>query len=318
MTRDFLTLFDLSREDVDALFELTGKLKSDHAIRPLEGKTVGMIFQKPSLRTRVSFDVGVTQLGGHGVFLSQESIGIGTREPARDVGRLLSRYCDAVVARLNDHAVITELAHYSTIPVINALTDKSHPCQVLADAYTIHEYGRWKPGVKVAFVGDGNNVAHSWLELSAVYPMHFALAAPPEYGPDASILRRAQEAGVSTIQILEDPKEAVDGADVVYTDVWTSMGQESEAEKRRKEFAAFQVNRELMAGAHPECLVMHCLPAHRGEEITEEVLEGPQSVVFDEAENRLHVQKAILTRLLKPNGSARMGRSAEQPLKVQQ
>ncbi len=317
MTRNFLTLFDLSREDIDELFELTGELKSDRTTRPLEGKTVGMIFQKPSLRTRVSFDVGIAQLGGHAVFLSQESIGIGIREPARDVGRMLSRYCDAVVARLNDHAVITELAHYSTIPIINALTDKSHPCQVLADAYTIREYGRWKPGVKVAFVGDGNNVAHSWLELSAVYPMHFTLAVPPGYGPDALILRRAQEAGTSTIQILEDPHEAVEGADVVYTDVWTSMGQESEGEKRRKAFAAYQVNGELMARARPECLVMHCLPAHRGEEITDEVLEGPQSVVFDEAENRLHVQKAILTQLLRSDNFAHIDQKTEQPLKVQ-
>ncbi|MBI2618514.1 MAG: ornithine carbamoyltransferase [Ignavibacteriales bacterium] len=298
MTKDFLSLFDITREDLDLLFELTDNLKSGNSGRPLEGKTVAMIFQKPSLRTRVSFEVGVMQLGGHITFLSQESIGVGTREAARDVARLLSRYCDAIVARMNDHTVLADLARSASIPVINALTDKSHPCQVLADAYTIRERGRLKPGIKVAFVGDGNNVVHSWLEFATLYPIHFALAAPQGYWPDESVVRRAQSSGVSSIEIVQDPVEAVRNAGVVYTDVWTSMGQESETAKRKKAFAGYQVNEELLAKARPDCLVMHCLPAHRGEEITDGVMEGPNSVVFDEAENRrLHVQKAVLVEL---------------------
>jgi ornithine carbamoyltransferase len=300
MTKDFLTLFDLTSQELVGLFERTDLLKSGQSGLPLEGKTVALIFQKPSLRTRVSFEVAVTQLGGHTTFLSQESIGIGTRESVHDVALLLSRYCTAIVARLFEHRVLVDLALYATIPVINALTDLSHPCQVLADLYTIRQYGKLKPGLTVAFIGDGNNVVNSWLEISALYPLHFILAAPKGYYPNESVVRRAGAAGVSKIDIVNDPMEAVRNADVVYTDVWTSMGQEAETERRKKAFAGYQVNEALMNAALPDCLVMHCLPAHRGEEITDEVIDGPRSVVFDQAENRLHVQKAVLASLCAP------------------
>ena len=301
MKKDLLTLFDMTRGDLDALFEEADRLRADRTAAPLLGAMVAMIFQKPSLRTRVSFEVGVAHLGGETSFLSQESIGIGTRESAQDVAMLLSRYCDAIVARLFDHRVIVELARYATIPVINALTDLSHPCQVLADLYTIKQHGRLKPGVRIAFVGDGNNVVNSWLEIASLYPLDFVLAAPRGYWPDEAVVRRARESGVSTIEVTDKPSLAVDQADVVYTDVWISMGQETETEQRKKDFAGFQVNEELMSRARNDCLVMHCLPAHRGEEITSGVIDGPNSVVFDEAENRLHIQKAILAVLCTRN-----------------
>lgn len=298
MTKDFLTLFDVTSDELDALFALTDTLKSDSSAQPLQGKSVAMIFQKPSLRTRVSFEVGITQLGGHPVVLSQEGIGIGTRESAPDVARLLSRYCGAVVARLYDHAVLEDLASFSSMPVINALTDASHPCQVLADLYTLRQHKKLKPGMKVVFIGDGNNVVHSWLEAASIFPMEFVLAAPDGYHPDPEVMSRAHETKRSKIKIMKNPSEAAKGADVLYTDVWTSMGQEAESEKRRKDFAGYQINKALVEKAKPDCVVMHCLPAHRGEEITEEVMDGAQSVVFDEAENRLHVQKAILAQLV--------------------
>jgi ornithine carbamoyltransferase len=298
MTKDFLTLFDVSAEELEALFALTDTLKGESHAHPLQGKSVAMIFQKPSLRTRVSFEVGITQLGGHPVVLSQEGIGIGTRESAPDVARLLSRYCGAVVARLYDHAVLEDLASFSSIPVVNALTDVSHPCQVLADLYTLRQHKKLKPGMKVAFIGDGNNVVHSWLEAASIFPMKFVLAAPDEYHPDPAVMSKARETNRSTIEIVRDPSRAAEGADVLYTDVWTSMGQEAESEKRRKDFAGYQINKALVEKAKPDCVVMHCLPAHRGEEITEEVMDGAQSVVFDEAENRLHVQKAVLALLV--------------------
>lgn len=297
MKKDLLTLFDLTRGDLDALFAEADRLQIERNEAPLLGATVAMIFQKPSLRTRVSFEVGISQLGGKTTFLSQESVGVGTRESARDVAMLLSRYCDAIIARLYDHKVLVDLAHHATIPVINALTDLSHPCQILADLYTIRQHGRLKPGVKVVFVGDGNNVVNSWLELASIYPLEFVLAAPRGYWPDETIVRRARESALSSIAITDNPAVAVEGAEVVYTDVWTSMGQEAETEQRRKDFAGFQVNEELMSRAPNNCLIMHCLPAHRGEEITARVIDGPNSVVFDEAENRLHVQKAVLSLL---------------------
>lgn len=295
MKKDLLTLFDLTRGDLDALFSEADRLRTDRNATPLLGATIAMIFQKPSLRTRVSFEVGISHLGGKTTFLSQESIGIGTRESAHDVAMLLSRYCDGIIARLYDHRVLADLARHATIPVINALTDLSHPCQILADLYTIRQHGRLKPGVKVVFVGDGNNVVNSWLELASLVPLEFVLAAPRGYWPDEAIVRRARESGLSSIEITDNPALAVKRADVVYTDVWTSMGQEAETEQRKKDFAGFQVNEELMSRAPNNCLIMHCLPAHRGEEITAGVIDGPNSVVFDEAENRLHVQKAVLT-----------------------
>ena len=306
MKHDFLSILDLTRDELEELFILADALKNDTTYRPLQGKTTALIFQKPSLRTRVSFEVGITQLGGHPTFLSHESIGMGTREKTSDVAMLLSRYVKLIVARVFDHEFLTELARASTIPVVNALSDYSHPCQVMADIYTIRQHDRLREGMKVSYVGDGNNIVHSWLELACIYPLHLSLGCPAGYGPDKVLIDRAKAAGISTIDITEDPVAAVADADVVYTDTWASMGQEAEGEKRRGIFAPFQVNSTLLKHAAKDALVMHCLPAHRGEEITDEVLDGPQSVVFDEAENRLHIQKAIMVKL---TGNAAVARS---------
>ena len=296
--KDFLSLERLTRDELEELFLITDVLRRDSIYQPLKGKSAALIFQKPSLRTRVSFEVGVCQLGGHPIFLSQEGVGIGTREKASDVARLLSRFTQLIVARLYDHEILLELAEYASVPVINALTDLSHPCQILADMYTLRQHGRLAPGIKIVFVGDGNNVVRSWLEMACIFPMRFVLAAPRGYDPDPAILRKVRQSTESTVEIVRRAEEAVAGADVVYTDVWTSMGQEKEMAARKKTFAKFKVTKSLMALAKFDCLFMHCLPAHRGEEVTEEVLEGGQSIVFDEAENRLHVQKAVMARLL--------------------
>ncbi len=297
---DLLDLTVMTKQDVEDLMHLTDVLKHSDA-KPLAGKHVTLLFQKPSLRTRVSFEVGVSQLGGTSLYLSNEGIGLGERESVSDVARVLSSYSNCIVARLFDHNILLGLAKDSSVPVINALTDRSHPCQILADLYTIRQHGKLVPGLKIAFVGDGNNVAHSWLEMAAIYPMHLAIAAPMGYHPDPEILAYATGTGISTIEILDDPRIAADSADVIYTDVWTSMGQESEQEARMKAFKPYQVNSRLVELAHPNSLIMHCLPAHRGEEITSDALDSKHSVVFDQAENRLHVQKAILTTLLSDN-----------------
>ncbi len=308
---DLLDLTVMTKQDVEDLMHLTDVLKHTDA-KPLAGKHVTLIFQKPSLRTRVSFEVGVAQLGGTSLYLSNEGVGLGERESIEDVAKVLSSYSDCIVARLFDHNVLLGLAKYSSVPVVNALTDVGHPCQILADMYTIRQHGKLAPGMKVAFIGDGNNVAHSWLEMAAIYPMHLAIAAPAGYHPDPKILDYAVQSGISTIEILDDPRVAADSADVTYTDVWTSMGQEAEQEARKKAFQSFQVNKQLLQLAHPNALVMHCLPAHRGEEITSDAMDSAHSVVFDQAENRLHVQKAILTTLL--GNSARFASSTEEDL----
>jgi ornithine carbamoyltransferase len=300
MTKHLLSLFDIDGDQLQDLFVVADELKANTACRPLSGRVVTQIYQKPSLRTRVSFEVGIRQLGGETIVLSQEGIGLGTRESTYDVATVLSGYGDMIVARLFSHQTLLELARHATVPVINALTDLSHPCQVLADLYTMRQHRRLHPGVKVAFVGDGNNVVNSWLEMAAIYPMHFTLAAPAGYEPDPETLRRAKAANLSVIEITDDPAAAVHRADVIYTDVWTSMGQEAESEARRTIFAPYQVNSALLSLAKPDCAIMHCLPAHRGEEITAEVLEGGQSIVFDQAQNRLHVQKAVMKRLIEP------------------
>jgi ornithine carbamoyltransferase len=297
MKKDFLSLLDIERSELEELFELADELKINPHAKPLDGMVVSLIFQKPSLRTRVSFEIGIHQLGGYPVFLPQESVGIGTRESAADVAQLLARYGGMIVARVFDHNMLVELARYAGVPVVNALSDLSHPCQVLADLYTLRQHGKLRPGMKVVFVGDGNNVVNSWLEMATLYPMHFVLAAPEGYEPDEAILHYAQSVGLSTVEVVHDPIEAVRGADVIYTDVWASMGQEDEAERRRRDFAEYQVDFRLLGPAQNDCVVMHCLPAHRGEEISAEVLDGPHSIVFDQAENRLHVQKALIARL---------------------
>ncbi|TLU84727.1 MAG: ornithine carbamoyltransferase [Chlorobium sp.] len=303
--RDFLGFSGLDAGKVIELFDYSLFIKKKRKenptslpFLPLQGKTVTMIFSKPSLRTRVSFELGIHELGGYAINLDGKSIGLGSREAVEDIAKLLSRYNDAIVARLHDHSVIEGLAGYSTIPVINALTDLSHPCQVLADAFTLYEHGLWREGIKVVFVGDGNNVANSWIELAGLLPIHFVLACPEGFTPDNGLLEAARKSGISRIEVIHDPEVAAADADVLYTDVWTSMGQEDEIEKRLKIFFPFQVNCALLALAKPGAVVMHCMPAHRGQEISDEVMDGPQSIIIDQAENRLHVQKALLVKLL--------------------
>jgi len=298
MNKDFLSIAELKKEEVFELLTLTDSLKVQKDVKPLSGKTVAMIFQKPSLRTRVSFEVGVIQLGGHAIFLTDDGVGLGVRESAADVANVLSRFNDAIVARVFNHQLLLDLAKFATVPVINALSDLSHPCQILADLYTIRQHNKLRDHVKIAYVGDGNNIVNSWLELSSIIPIHLTLAIPFGYEPNKGILEKAIKSKVSKIEIIRDPKNAVNKADVVYTDTWTSMGQEKEKTKRIFDFWEYQVNSSLVRHASKEVLVMHCLPAHRGEEITDEALDGKQSVVNDQAENRLHVQKAIMAKLI--------------------
>lgn len=302
MKRDLVSIADLPREQLDELFALALRLKADRQTgwpHPLlAGKTLAMIFEKPSLRTRVTFEAGMFQLGGHAIYLSPADIGLGSRETVPDVAQNLSRWVDLIMARTFSHSTIVDLATNATVPVINGLSDLLHPCQVLADCLTLIEhYGRLD-GLKVAFVGDGNNVVNSWLNAAARLPFSFALACPSGYEPDDEVLARARRDGAQ-VTITNAVEEAVRGADAVYTDVWTSMGQEKESARRREAFRDYQVNASVMAMAKKDALVMHCLPAHRGEEVTAEVIDGPQSVVLDQAENRLHIQKAIMVWLLR-------------------
>jgi ornithine carbamoyltransferase len=299
--RHFVSMTDWSRKDLDGLFDLAVRLKKEHKERGagdlLRGRTLALIFHKPSLRTRVSFEVGMTQLGGSSAYITDAEIGLGTRESVPDVARVMSRYVDGIMIRTFAHANCVDLARHATVPVINGLTDHLHPCQIGADLLTILEKGRALDGLKLAWIGDGNNVAHSWIEAAMSYDIDLRLAVPKGYEPDRGLLERARAAG-RRVAVTHDAKEASRGADVLYTDVWASMGQEKEREKRLRDFSGFQVNSDLLGVAAPDALVLHCLPAHRGEEITDEVIEGPHSAVFDEAENRLHFQKAVLARLL--------------------
>ena len=268
----------------------------------LDGKTLAMLFEKPSLRTRVSFEVAMTQLGGHAIFLGRDEVGLGKREAIRDFGRVLSRYVDGIIARVFQHRHVVELARNSRVPVVNALSDYAHPCQALADLWTVKErLGRWE-GVKLVFIGDGNNVARSAGFLCAKLGVRFALASPKGYGFDDAYVRKLKRIAVGKRFRLEtgtDPKKLLRGADVVYTDVWASMGQESEREQRKKAFAPYQLDGRMLKQAKASAIVLHCLPAHRGEEITDEVMDGPQAAMYDQAENRLHTQRALLTLLMK-------------------
>jgi len=295
--RDFLTVTDLSRDDIARLFDLAGRMKArTYRETPLAGKTLAMIFAKSSTRTRVSFEVGTFQLGGHALFLSAKDVQIGRGEPIPDTARVLSRYVDGIMIRTFDHKEVEELARCATIPVINGLTDLSHPCQVLADLFTVREaLGSWE-GKRIAWIGDGNNMANSWLEAAQVLGFELRLACPEGYEPDRSKFEDA--ARHAKIVVTEVPEEAVEGAHVVNTDVWASMGQEGEAEARRNAFKGYTVDTDLMKLADPRAIFLHCLPAHRGEEVSDEVIEGRQSRVWDEAENRLHVQKALLATLM--------------------
>jgi ornithine carbamoyltransferase len=300
--RDFLAVTDLTRDEIVRLFDLAGRMKAGrYKETPLGGKTLAMIFAKSSTRTRVSFEVGTYQLGGHALFLSSRDIQIGRGEPIPDTARVLSRYVNGIMIRTFEHAEVEELARHATVPVINGLTDLSHPCQVLADLFTVREaLGTWE-GKRIAWIGDGNNMANSWIEAAQVLGFELRLACPEGYEPNRAIFERAKAAeggGGACLFITEAPEEAVEGAHVVNTDVWASMGQEEEAESRRNAFRGYTVDSKLMKLADPKAIFLHCLPAHRGEEVTAEVIEGPQSRVWDEAENRLHVQKALLATLM--------------------
>lgn len=303
--RHFLTLADLTPAELQEILNLAVQLKTEWKAggNPplLGGKVLGMIFQKPSLRTRVSFDMAMLHLGGHALYLSPNEIQLGKRESTADVARVLARYVHVIMARVFDHADVVELAKWATVPVINGLSDYSHPCQGVADFLTILEHKGMLKGRKLAYLGDSNNVTHSLIFGATKLGMDFALGAPEGYSLRPDVLALAQQFAAesgSKISISTDPRAAIQDADVVYTDTWTSMGQEAEAEERRKVFPPYQVNTALLAYARPDAIVMHCLPAHRGDEITDEVADGPQSVIFDQAENRMHAQKAILIWVL--------------------
>ncbi len=304
--KHLVSLHDLSREEFFQILDTADDLKRmhrrDQRIRPLKAKTLAMIFQKPSLRTRVSFEAGMHRYGGHAIYLGPSDIQLGKRESSADIARTLSRYCDAIMARTFGHQVVVELAAAAGVPVINGLTDRLHPCQILADLMTVREKKRELAGRKMAFLGDGNNVAHSLLYGCAKAGMHLALAVPAGYEPDEQILAEArldaEETGAE-LTVTHDLGAALRDADVVYTDVWTSMGQEDEKARRLEAMQPYQLNPQALSQARPDAIVLHCLPAHRGEEITDPVIDGPQSVVFDQAENRLHAQMAVLVQVIR-------------------
>ncbi len=303
MKKDLLSEYDLERSDYKCIFENAQRLKrllqEGKEYSPLKGKTLGMIFDKSSTRTRISFEVGMYQFGGVALFLSSRDTQLGRGEIIADTARIMSRYLNGIMIRTSSQTSVVEFARYATIPVINGLTDLLHPCQILSDLFTIIEKRGGYEGLKIAYVGDGNNIANSWINAAAKLPFHLDLACPDGYDPDEAILKRGMAEAPAGVVLNRDPKEAVRDADVVYTDVWVSMGQETEREERLKKFQGYQVNQALIDLAKKDVLVMHCLPAHRGEEITAEVIDGPRSVIIDEAENRLHVQKAVMEILMR-------------------
>jgi ornithine carbamoyltransferase len=302
LKKDFLSVYDLTRKDFDRIFShaatLKAMLKDGIIYQPLAGKTLGMIFDKSSTRTRLSFEAGMYQLGGLAIYLNSRDTQLGRGETIADTARIVSRYLDAVMIRTFSQESVEEFARHATIPIINGLTDLMHPCQIVSDLFTIVEKKGTYEGLKIAYVGDGNNMANSWIDAAAKLPFKLTLACPKGYDPDARILQRGRKNATKGVSLFRDPAQAVKNADVVYTDVWASMGQEAEQEARTKVFEGYQVNRKLMRHAKHDAIVMHCLPAHRGEEISADILDGPRSVVWDEAENRLHVQKAILEILM--------------------
>ncbi|ACS90636.1 MULTISPECIES: ornithine carbamoyltransferase [Thermococcus] len=303
--RDILCLQDFTREEIETILKTAEMMKIWNKIgkphRVLEGKTLAMIFQKPSTRTRISFEVGIYQLGGYGLYLNAQDLQLRRGETIADTARVLSRYVDGIMARVFDHQDVVDLAKYGSVPVINGLSDFSHPCQALADYMTIKEKKGRIEGIKVVYVGDGNNVAHSLMIAGTKLGANVVVATPEGYEPDARVIKWAEENAAESggsFELLHDPVQAVKDADVIYTDVWASMGQEAEAEERRKVFMPFQVNKDLVKHAKKDYIFMHCLPAHRGEEVTDDVVDSPNSVVFDEAENRLHAQKAAMALIM--------------------
>ncbi|MEC9474605.1 MAG: ornithine carbamoyltransferase [Candidatus Neomarinimicrobiota bacterium] len=301
MKKDFIHITDFDQKEIyeflDFAIDLKKRVKNNDYM-PFSGKSLAMIFAKPSARTRVSFETGFYQLGGHALYLGPNDIGIGKREAVKDIARVLSRYNDIIMARLFDHKHIIELAQNSSVPVINGLTDYNHPCQIMADILTIYEHRKNIDSIKIVYVGDGNNIVHSWLRLASIIPLHFTCLCPEGYGPDKETVKLAQESSISTIEVTHDTVNGVNGADVIYTDVWASMGQKDEAESRSKIFSNFQVNSKMMESTNKDTLFMHCLPAERDREVTDEVMESSNSIVFDQAENRMHAQNALMVKIL--------------------
>lgn len=298
MKRDFISMFNLNKKEIYEIFDLTKKLKESQkkgvAHKIFQEKTLAMIFEKPSLRTRVTFETGMTQLGGHAIYLAPADIKLGTRESVPDAARNLSRWVDLIVARVFGHKTVVDLAQYATIPVINGLSDLEHPCQIMCDLFTIIEKRGALESTTIAYIGDGNNVCNSFIAASSLLGFTLNIATPKGYEPNNDYLTK-----VKTATLTDDPKEAVTDADIIYTDVWASMGQENELEQRKKTFMPYQLNKELLKSAKKDYQIMHCMPAHRGEEITDAVIDGPASIVFDQAENRLHIQKGIMVWLSK-------------------
>lgn len=300
MKKDFLTVLDLSSDELNGLITRSIELKSgvDANKCPLLGKSIGLLFEKSSTRTRVSLEVGVYQLGGQSIYMNPKEIQIGRGETIHDSAKVLSRYLNGIIIRTYSHNTLTEFASYASIPVVNGLSDLHHPCQALADLMTVYEKKGKLKGLRLAFIGDGNNVAHSLIEAASLTGMHIILACPKGYEPDPDVLEKARTSSSGQITVIREPAEAAANADVVYTDVWVSMGQEKDAARKKRKFKKYQINGELLSHAKKDALVLHCMPAHRGEEITDEVMDSPQSAVFDQAENRLHTQKALLEFLL--------------------
>ena len=301
MKRDFLHITDLTTQEIldfiDLAKEIKTKVLNKEDYQPFNNCSLAMIFAKPSARTRVSFETGFFRLGGHALYLGPNDIGIGKREEVKDIARVFSGYNDMIMARLFDHRHILELAEYATVPVINGLTDYNHPCQIMADIFTIYEHRGNLNEIKVVYVGDGNNIVHSWLRLAARIPLHFTCICPEGFEPDTKTISLIEEAGLSTFELSHDPQKDIIDADVIYTDVWASMGQKDEVEAREKAFADFQVNSSMLNSTGKNTLFMHCLPAERGREVTDKVMESSNSIVFDQAENRMHAQNAIMVML---------------------
>lgn len=303
MNKDFLHVDDWTSDQIlealDLAVAVKAKLKNREAYQPFKDHSLAMVFAKPSARTRASFETGFCRLGGHALYLGPSDVDVGNREPAKDVARVLSGYNDMIMARLFDHDHLLDLARYAAVPVVNGLTDYNHPCQIMADVFTILEIRGHLDDLKIAYVGDGNNIVHSWLRMATRLPIHFVCACPPNYPPDAKTFEMARASGLSRVEITNEPLQAVKEADVVYTDVWASMGKKHELEERKRHFKGFTVSAKLMAAAKPTAAFMHCLPAQRGLEVTDEVMESPASVIFQQAENRMHMQNAIMLRLAK-------------------
>jgi|TARA_B100001750_G_scaffold245395_1_gene264917 ornithine carbamoyltransferase len=301
LKKDFLHITDFTTEEIWEILELAkeikAKLKNREEYKPFKDQSLAMIFAKPSARTRVSFETGFFRLGGHALYLSPSDIEIGKREAVKDIARVFSGYNDMIMARLFEHKHILELAEYASIPVVNGLTDYNHPCQIMADILTVYEHRGNLNNIKIVYVGDGNNIVHSWLHLAARIPMYFTCVCPEGFEPDQKTIKLVEDTGISTVEISNDPKLDISGADVIYTDVWASMGEKEETKMREKLFAEFQVNSAMMESTGKNSLFMHCLPAERGREVTDAVMESPNSIVFDQAENRLHAQNAIMVKI---------------------